>query len=66
MIQEVVGFQGETIFNSTKPDGTPKKLLDTTRINKLGWQPKFKLEEGLRDAYMGYLTITQHNPNKSC
>jgi GDP-L-fucose synthase len=66
MIQEVVGFQGETIFNSTKPDGTPKKLLDTTRINKLGWQPKFKLEEGLRDAYKGYLTITQHNPNKSC
>jgi nucleoside-diphosphate-sugar epimerase len=55
MIQETIGFKGETVFDSNKPDGTPKKLLDTTRINELGWQPCFKLKEGLMDAYEWYL-----------
>jgi len=54
LIQEVVGFKGRTIFDSSKPDGTPKKLLDTTRINELGWRPKFDLKQGLHDAYKCY------------
>lgn len=55
LIQEVVGFEGETRYDMSKPDGTPKKLLDSTRINELGWQPQFSFKEGLRDAYNWYL-----------
>ncbi len=55
IIQEITGFAGETIYDSSKPDGTPKKLLDTTRINTLGWKPRFNLENGLQDAYRWYL-----------
>ncbi|MEA2115536.1 MAG: GDP-L-fucose synthase [Thermodesulfobacteriota bacterium] len=55
MVAQVTGFTGKTVFDNSKPDGTPKKLLDTTRINTLGWQPKFTLEHGLADAYNDYL-----------
>ena len=54
LIAELVGFTGETVYNSAQPDGTPRKLLDTTRINSLGWQPRFSLREGLIDAYASY------------
>jgi GDP-L-fucose synthase len=55
LICELVGFVGETIYDSDKPDGTPRKLLDTSRVNALGWQPKFSLRDGLADAYQAYL-----------
>ena len=55
LVREVTGFTGETVFDKTKPDGTPKKLLDTSRINALGWHPRFSLKEGLQDAYTWYL-----------
>lgn len=51
MISEVVGFQGDLLFDTSKPDGTPRKLLETTRLNSLGWRPKISLIDGLRDAY---------------
>lgn len=54
-INEITGFTGETLYDTSKPDGTPKKLLDTTRINALGWHPRFDLKAGLRDAYNWYL-----------
>ena len=54
LIQKIIGFKGEVIYDTSKPDGTPKKLLDTTRINKLGWQPRYNLEQGLHDAYECY------------
>jgi GDP-L-fucose synthase len=54
IICEVVGFNGETRYNSNQPDGTPRKLLDTSRITSLGWQPSFSLREGLQDAYQWY------------
>ncbi len=54
LIKDVVKFKGKTLFDSSKPDGTPKKLLDTTRINTLGWQPRFNLKDGLQDAYEDY------------
>ncbi|MGB3211899.1 MAG: GDP-L-fucose synthase [Desulforhopalus sp.] len=54
LIAELVGFTGETVYNSDQPDGTPRKLLDTTRINRLGWQPSFSFREGLEDAYRSY------------
>jgi len=54
MIQKVVSFEGETVFDDTKSDGTPQKLLDTTRINALGWKAEYNLEEGLRNTYKNY------------
>ncbi|MFT5701987.1 MAG: GDP-L-fucose synthase [Desulforhopalus sp.] len=54
IIAELVGFTGETIYNSAQPDGTPRKLLDTSRVNALGWTPKMSFREGLEDAYKSY------------
>ncbi len=54
MIGELVGFRGETVYNPEQPDGTPRKLMDTTRINSLGWKPKFSFREGLENAYSSY------------
>jgi GDP-L-fucose synthase len=54
IIREVVGFKGETRYNSNQPDGTPRKLLDTSRITSLGCQPSFSLRQGLQDAYQWY------------
>jgi len=51
LMKEVTGFAGEIVFDSTKPDGTPRKLLDTSLINRLGWQPTIALEPGLRATY---------------
>lgn len=56
MIGELVSFSGETVYNPEQPDGTPRKLMDTSRINSLGWKPKFSFREGLEDAYASYLS----------
>ena len=50
-VRKVVGFDGAIGFDTTKPDGTPRKLLDTTRLRSLGWRPRIGLEEGLRSTY---------------
>ena len=50
-IQEIVGFQGDIRFDTTKPDGTPRKLLNVERINKLGWHSTISLADGLRSTY---------------
>jgi GDP-L-fucose synthase len=55
LIKNIVGFRGEVIWDNTKPDGTPKKLLDISRIRALGWEPKTSLEEGIRNTYEWYL-----------
>jgi GDP-L-fucose synthase len=49
-ICNVAGFNGELIFDTSKPDGTPRKLLDTTRINNMGWQATIPLQAGLESA----------------
>lgn len=51
MAAEVVGFEGELVFDATKPDGTPRKLLDVSRMQALGWRHKIGLREGLRAVY---------------
>jgi len=51
LVARVVGFDGELVFDSSKPDGTPRKLVDTTKINALGWRPRIGLEEGVQMAY---------------
>lgn len=50
-IQAVVGYQGELKFDPTKPDGTPRKLLDTSKLSAIGWQPKTSLKEGIEQTY---------------
>ena len=51
LVKEIVGFEGELHFDSSKPDGTPRKLMDVSKINQLGWQAKISLEEGIQSVY---------------
>jgi len=55
LIAEVVGFQGQVMWDPSKPDGTPRKLLDTRKLNSFGWEPKISLEAGIRNTYLGYV-----------
>jgi GDP-L-fucose synthase len=55
LICDVVGFQGELVWDKTKPDGTPRKLLDVTRIRELGWEPTIALREGIAQTYDWFL-----------
>jgi len=50
----VIGFDGDLVWDTTKPDGTPRKLMDSSRIFSLGWQPKIKLEQGIEQAYKDF------------
>lgn len=54
-VMEVVGFSGEIAFDASKPDGTPRKLLDVSRLRAMGWRPKTTLREGLALAYADFL-----------
>ena len=54
-IARVTGFEGRLSFDTSKPDGTPRKLLDVSRLKALGWEPAIGLEDGLRDAYRWFL-----------
>lgn len=54
MVKNIVGFEGEIKHDPLKPDGTPRKLLDISRIKALGWEPKVSLEEGIRMTYIQY------------
>lgn len=56
LIKKVVGFEGELTFDSTKPDGTPRKLMDVTKLHQLGWKHQIELEEGIRLAYQDFLS----------
>lgn len=51
LIKDVVGYEGEIIFDATKPDGTPRKLMDVSKINQLGWTSKITLEQGIKMVY---------------
>ncbi len=55
VIKKVVGYKGEIRFDTTKPDGTPRKLMDATKLRNMGWQPKISLEEGITLAYNDFL-----------
>ena len=54
-VARVTGFTGRLVFDTDKPDGAPRKLLDVSRLRGLGWRPQIGLEEGLRDAYAWYV-----------
>jgi GDP-L-fucose synthase len=55
LVKKIVGFEGEIVFDTSKPDGTPKKQLDVSRINQLGWKATTGLEAGIRKAYSSFL-----------
>ena len=55
IVKNVVGFEGDIVFDSGKPDGTPRKLVDISRLKSLGWAPKVSLEQGVRSTYEWYL-----------
>ena len=54
-IVKVTGFRGDLVFDGSKPDGTPRKLMDVSRLAALGWRASIGLEDGLRDAYAWFL-----------
>lgn len=55
LVAEVVGYSGEIVWDSTKPDGTPRKLMDSSKLAALGWKPKYDLRSGIRHAYECFL-----------
>ncbi len=58
-IRRVLGYEGELAWDTSKPDGTPRKLMDSSRIEALGWKPRISLEEGIADAYRWFV---EHHP----
>jgi GDP-L-fucose synthase len=54
LIQDLVGFDGEIIFDDTKPDGTPRKLLDISKLTSLNWSPQISLKQGIKQTYQWY------------
>lgn len=54
-VKDVVGYKGEIVFDTSKPDGTPRKLLDVSKLDGLGWKAKTSMDDGLRMAYQWYL-----------
>ncbi|KAK8490361.1 hypothetical protein V6N11_083510 [Hibiscus sabdariffa] len=55
LVMEVVGFEGELVWDTSKPDGTPRKLMDSSKLASLGWSAKISLRDGLVDTYKWYL-----------
>ena len=55
-MQRVVGLEGSIEWDPTKPDGTPRKLLDVSRMASLGWRPRIGLEDGIRSTYAWYVS----------
>lgn len=55
IVKKITGFKGKIRWDTTKPDGTPKKQLDVSKLFKLGWQPKINLEEGIKKEYIWYV-----------
>lgn len=62
LVKEAVGFEGEITFDTTKPDGTPRKLADTSRIHRLGWNHHIELRQGIAAAYQWYQDSLRNNP----
>jgi GDP-L-fucose synthase len=60
LVARVVGYSGEIVFDPSRPDGTPRKLTDTTRLSGLGWRPTISLEQGLPRTYQNFLAETAH------
>ena len=55
LVRDVVGFDGELVLDRSKPDGTPRKLLDVRKMTGLGWKPRIALRDGIRSTYRWFL-----------
>jgi GDP-L-fucose synthase len=55
LIQKVIGFEGNLVFDTTKPDGTPRKLMDVSKLHAKGWKHQIELEEGIKLVYQDFL-----------
>jgi GDP-L-fucose synthase len=64
MVSKIVGFEGNIIWDSTKPDGTPRKLVDVTKLNSLGFTAEIKLEDGIKSVYEEFKTNYESNINR--
>ena len=64
LIAKVVGFNGEVVLDVNRPNGTPRKLLDSSRITQLGWHPQVGLEEGITSTYDWFLANHENGPLK--
>lgn len=60
LIRETVGFHGKIVYDNTKPDGTPRKLMDVSKLHKLGWKHSIELKEGIKIAYQDFLQKHKH------
>ena len=65
LVADIVGYKGTIVWDESKPDGTPRKLLDTSRINQLGWHPGIPLKEGLAQTYAAFLEELRFNRLRS-
>lgn len=64
LIKKIIGFEGEIIFDASKPDGTPRKLMDVSKVKSFGWIPKVSLEVGIKLAYEDFLKENTGSNNK--
>jgi GDP-L-fucose synthase len=62
LVKKIVGFEGALTFDSSKPDGTPRKLMDVSKLHDLGWKHRIELEEGIQLAYQDFLSKQQESP----
>lgn len=65
LVAEAVGFKGRLAFDTSKPDGTPRKLMDGTRLKEMGWRPQVDLREGLKRVYAWYLDHSHRSPESA-
>ncbi len=65
MVRRIVGFSGEIVWDTSKPDGTPRKWMDSSRIFSLGWKPRIDMDAGIRLAYADYLRLFALSANPS-
>jgi GDP-L-fucose synthase len=63
LVKRIVGYSGRIVWDKTKPDGTPRKLLDTTRLNEMGWSASTPLDEGIAMAYQDFLRVHMAIPD---
>jgi GDP-L-fucose synthase len=64
LIKQIVGYSGEIVWDTSKPDGTPRKLLDVSKLKALGWQAKTNLEDGLQQTYTWYQAHSKIQKNE--
>jgi GDP-L-fucose synthase len=60
MVRDAVGFEGEMKWDTSQPDGTPRKLLDVSKIRALGWKPRTELKRGIREVYAWFTKNSDH------